>query len=407
MAFVFENNYLGIKSKDSFFSLNDYCKDKEEAFYIYDLDAIEQRFNFFREGFSGNKNKIRIHYAMKANSHPEILKKLKSLGAHVDVVSLGEIKLAMKNNFLAEDIVFSGVGKSKHELTEALKLGVYQINVESTAELTRIGEIAKKLNVKASVGIRFNPDVNPETHPYITTGFRENKFGLDFSEISNIDKIKQQFADNIILRGVSIHIGSQIRDNSSFIDALEKTLKHFKLIQSNPNWEATTLDIGGGLGINYDNPDVDSDLPLITEYTDRLTKVLNTIDADIICEPGRVLVGRFGVLVSKVEYIKQNEYKNFAILNTGMHHIMRPCLYKAHHNILAVDNSERKNVLYDVVGPICESSDVLGFKRILPELKQDDWVAIMDAGAYGFVMASGYNQHVLPDEFVVEGGKIL
>jgi len=407
MAFVFQGNFLGIKNKDSFFSLNDFCADKEEAFYIYDLDGIEQRFIFFRDGFKDCKNTVRIHYAMKANSHPLILKKLKSLGAFVDVVSLGEIRLAMANNFLAEDIVFSGVGKSKKELTEALKLGIYQINVESTAELIRIGEIAQKLKVVANVGVRFNPDVSPETHPYITTGFRENKFGLDFSEVSNLDKIKQQFSESINLQSISIHIGSQIRDNSSFIDALEKTLKHFKLVQNNPNWNIKSLDIGGGLGINYDNPDITTDLPLITEYTAKLTKVLNTIDADIICEPGRVIVGRFGCLVSKVEYIKQNEYKNFAILNTGMHHIMRPCLYKAHHNIVAVDNNQRRNILYDIVGPICESSDVLGYKRILPEIKQEDWVGIMDAGAYGFVMASGYNQHELPEEVVVSAGKVL
>ncbi len=411
MSFTYKDNNLGVSQSENFFSLSSFSKNHDEPFYIYDLDGIVERFNVFKSGFSSLENNLRVHYAMKANSNKIVLSALKKEGARVDVVSLGEIKLALSCGFEPADIVFSGVGKSVKEITEALKLGIYQINIESVAELERIGSIASQLGVVAPVAVRFNPDVNPETHPYITTGFRENKFGLNFSEIPRIDDVKKKFNDNIRLQGLSIHIGSQIRNNTSFVDALEKTLKHLYLLEKNKCWNIQSLDIGGGVGIHYDNPDAYSDHELMQDYSSKMVEALSGVNSaiDIICEPGRVIVGRFGCLMTKVEYIKQNEFKNFAIVNSGMHHLMRPCLYNAQHTILPVVKVDGpcKQVLYDVVGPICESSDVVGHDRLLPELQQGDWLGVMDAGAYGFVMASHYNQHELPQEIVVQNGQVI
>ncbi len=407
MAFSIIDNQLVIANKELSYSVSDICKNQEEPFYLYDLDGIESRFDYFAKGLKKASQDLRVHYAMKANSHPLILQKLKSLGAHVDVVSLGEVKLAMENHFLASDIIFSGVGKSVKEITECLKLGIYQINVESLPELERIAQISKKLGVVAPIGIRFNPDVNPETHPYITTGFRENKFGLDFSDAGKIDLVVSDYKDQLNLQGMSIHIGSQIKDTQSFADAIEKTINVYKTLEQNPLWNLQSLDIGGGLGINYNTIDETTDLSLIDEYCALVKAKTQNFPGTLICEPGRVLVARFGALLGRVEYIKNNNYKNFAILNTGMHHLMRPCLYSATHNIVPViENTDGKDVLYDVVGPICESSDVLGSDRLLKELKQDDWLAILDAGAYGAVMASNYNQHEMMGEFVVSSNQV-
>lgn len=369
--------------------------------YVYDWDEIMERLASFRAAF---RSEPEIHYAVKANANPEILRRFAQMGIGADVVSLGEIFQALNAGFAAGKIIFSGVGKTREELEFAVAEEIEQINVESPQELERIAEIAKRLGKKARVGIRINPDVDPDTHPYITTGFRENKFGMDCSFVPELISILEENRNCVELKGTAIHIGSQLLNIDCIVEAVEKTIPIYQEFKSR-GFPVETFDIGGGLGVNYhacDNGDV---WTRIQDYGAQISERLQDLDCRIFCEPGRILVGPAGVLLAEVQYIKQSPFKNFAILNTGMHHILRPALYQAYHRILPlVEETGRDMEVYDIVGPICESSDVLGKNRTLPQLQQGDYVAIADAGAYGFSMASFYNAHAFPQEILAEQG---
>ncbi len=400
--FSYCENQLGIVDGESFISLSECIREKlgqyESPVYVYDKMALSKKLTEFKKAFS---IPISIHYALKSNSHPEILGLFNEAGIGLDVVSGGELSLGLKHNFKPKQIVFSGVGKTKQEIKKAIDSDILQINIESPQELIRVGQMAKATSKKVDVAFRVNPDVNPDTHPYITTGFRENKFGMDESFFPELKEILKTYESSLNLVGLTLHIGSQIKEMLPFKEAIEKTLVQYRQLQAE-GYDLKTFDIGGGLGLSYEKEDAAEDARLLTEYGALISDIFKNFDGQVLCEPGRILTARQGVLVSQVQYIKKTESKVFAILDTGMHHLMRPCLYQAYHRVLPlVADTAKPKINYDIVGPICESSDVIGRDRYMQELKQDDLVAIMDAGAYGAVMANSYNEHGPVTEIVV------
>ncbi len=364
--------------------------------YVYDLDAIASRVQELSLAFD---ERVEIHYALKANANPILLSKFKKLGLGADTVSWGEILLALKAGFKPENIIFSGIGKTEGEIENAIRKNVYQINVESPQELERIGKVSKKLKKNVRLAFRMNPDVNPQTHPYITTGFRENKFGMDVSFLSELKIILAKYK-TLKLQGLTLHIGSQLLEFDSIFEAIKKTIPIFKDLRAS-GFDMQTFDIGGGVGIPYDG----GMAPDLKKYGSIILEALKPLNCKILTEPGRLLVGPFGVLVTKVEYVKSSPNKSFAIVDTGMHHLIRPPLYKAHHRVWPLTRRHEDKHHYDVVGPICESSDFLAKDVELHGLEQGDYLAILDTGAYGYSMASFYNAHKLPKEIVIEKGK--
>ena len=350
--------------------------------YVYCFERVRQKLKILRQSFSQD---LHIHYSMKANSHRGLLKKLRREGVGVDVVSGGEIQRAFECGFRGKDIIFSGVGKSVDEIELSLKRQIHIFNIESPQELERIGQLAKKLKRTAQVSFRLNPDVNPVTHPYITTGFRNNKFGMDRSFVPALLKILKKYPHSLNLVGLDFHIGSQLFEIGPFEDAAKKALPLFN-------------NIGGGIGVPYENRQ-SLDLAL---YGKKIEKLLTGMDATLLCEPGRFLVADAGVLLTKVEYIKKTPSKNFVIVDTGMHHLLRPALYQAFHKILPVSKKRRLSLKTDVVGPICESSDWLAQNRKMQKMEQDEILAICDTGAYGYVMCSDYNLHEKPTEVLLD-----
>jgi diaminopimelate decarboxylase len=333
---------------------------------------------------------------MKANSNRQILKLFKKEGLGVDVVSAGEIKRALECGFKGDDIIFSGVAKTADEIRFALKTRIDIFNVESPQELERIGAIAKKSKSQTQVSFRLNPNVDPKTHPYITTGFRQNKFGMDHSFLPELLRILARYPNALKLVGLDFHIGSQLTDLKPLVEATEKTIKIFRDLRAQ-GFPLRYFDIGGGLGISYNGEKTIN----AREYGRRVEKLLAPLDCEILTEPGRFLVGDAGVLLTRVEYIKKTPYKTFVVVDTGMHHLLRPALYGAKHRILPVTKSGERLMTVDVVGPICESSDSLGSNRKMPLPDQGDILAIMDAGAYGYVMASDYNLKEWPEEILI------
>jgi diaminopimelate decarboxylase len=398
MSVTYQGDHLFVGKHDLYELMRER---KGHPCYVYDLQNIKDRYAKLLQSLEG-LSQLSVHYALKANAHPQILKCLKSLGSRVDVVSGGELQHALDQGFSGDDIIFSGVAKSVEEIELALQSKIRQINVESPQELRRIGELALQYKQIASVAFRMNPEVSPETHPYITTGMSENKFGMDRSFIPELVAILQEYKDHLNLRGLTMHIGSQLTDLSAMKEAIQKLLAighEFQVF----GYPVSSLDIGGGVGIHYNTGDEAKDFTLMEEYGRTVVHSLKDFKGEILIEPGRVLVARSGVLLCQVEYIKSTPHKNFAIVNTGMHHLMRPALYQAQHRILPLQqkNLNKSQKLYDVVGPICESSDFLAKNYPMPELQQGDYLAICDAGAYGFSMANNYNMHGLPDEIIL------
>lgn len=373
-------------------------------FYLYDLDGMRLRTRALRAAHPG----LQLHYALKANGSPRVLRTFLSEGTGVDTVSAGEIRRALAAGFEPAQVIFSGVGKTRAELEYAIGLEIKQINVESPQELQRIVAIARALGKKPRIAFRLNPDVDAKTHPYITTGFRENKFGMGEHFFPELLAILRDAGPSVELRGLTLHIGSQLLDLAPLEDAIRITLRAYQEFRA-AGHPLRTLDVGGGIGIPYkeEHRSPPRDLEFISAYGALLGRALKGFDGDVLCEPGRILVGAAGTLVSEVQYVKETPFRNFLIVNTGMHHLMRPSLYQAHHRILPLaQNADRQIRRYDVVGPICESSDVLGKDREMPEVRQGEFVAIADAGAYGRSMASYYNEHAMPEELFWEKGAL-
>lgn len=392
---------LTYKSNRLYFRRHDLLKiarAKGTPSYVYCFDRVKENLNDLAGAFRGP---IHIHYAMKANANAALLSKLRQLNSKnrkvgVDVVSGGEILRALDSGFTGSQIIFSGVGKRQEEVELALYKKILMFNVESPQELERIGQTAKLLKKRADVSFRLNPNVDPKTHPYITTGFKNNKFGMDKSFLPELLKILRRYPSALNLLGLDFHIGSQLIDIKPFLAAAKNVIPIFQDLRSQ-GFALTHLDIGGGVGIPYKGgTGLD-----IKKYGHQIEKLLRPLGCDLILEPGRFLVADAGVLLSQVEYVKKTPHKTFVILNTGMHHLIRPALYGAHHEILPLEKSSRRKIKMDVVGPICESSDFLAQNRVMPELRQGEWVAICDAGAYGYTMVSDYNLQPRPKEIVL------
>lgn len=398
-SYSYVNGQLGATTASGWKSLSDVLTKFTKPVYIYNAYTIQSRIDALKKALTSIN--FTAHYAMKANDNKEILALIKKNSLGIDVVSAGEAKRAIEVGFKPTEIIFSGVAKSKDELTFAIQQKFKQINVESLPELERIGQICKALNMSANVGLRLNPDIKVDTHPYITTGFRENKFGLPEEQIKTAIDIVKKYQPLIVLKGLSSHLGSQIRDLSPIADALKAMISVNSLLKA-AGFQIETLDIGGGVGIDYHTDDEASEYKMIADFGDIISSHKAELPLQLLLEPGRWIVGRSGILCAQVEYVKNNGFKNFLILNTGMNHLMRPSLYKAFHRTLPVlAGANDKHSLCDIVGPICESSDVLGHDRMLPPMKEGDWVAIMDAGAYGMAMANSYNRHEFPSEILI------
>lgn len=382
--------FLKYKNGELVFGLKEHrladLKGRQTPLYLYEWSGIESRFQTMMNAFDG---KAELHFAMKSNSHPEILSGLAKLGAGVDIVSGGELQLALKAGFPAGRIVFSGVGKSANEIRQALQAGVQQINVESEPELLRIQKIARELKVKAPVALRLNPDISAETHPYITTGFRENKFGLEKGAALRCLDILKSDLETLKFQGLTLHIGSQLFKIHDYRDALLWLLDFADEVEA-AGLKITNLDLGGGLGIYYEADRHEAEEALLKEYAQMVSQELKDRDYQLQLEPGRWIVGHSGALVTKVEYVKSTPYKNFLIVDSGMHHLLRPSLYGAIHRVFPLREATADDV-YDVVGPICESSDFLAKKCPLPPMQEGDLLVVADAGAYGYEMGSEYN----------------
>jgi diaminopimelate decarboxylase len=366
--------------------------------YVYSKNTLIQTFESFKKGLL--KTDHLICFAVKANSNIAILNLFASLGAGFDIVSGGELERVLYAGGDPQKIVFSGVGKTASEIEAALKVNILCFNVESRSELLRIEDVAKTLNVKAPISIRVNPDVDAKTHPYISTGLKDNKFGVDFNQALTL-YLEAKNLTHIEIKGIDCHIGSQITELKPFVDALDRVLFLVDQLKKN-GIHLSHIDIGGGVGISYQ----DESPPDFEIYTKEILSKIQNLNVKMIFEPGRALVGNTGVLLSKVEYLKQNDVKHFAIIDAAMNDLMRPTLYDAYHEIKVVHEHDTKPQSFDVVGPVCESGDFIAKNRSL-KLKENDLICIMSTGAYGMSMSSNYNSRGRAAEVMVDHDKVF
>jgi diaminopimelate decarboxylase len=364
-------------------------------FYLYSYKTLVRHFRAFDSAFEGVRHLV--CYSVKANSNVALLRIFVNLGAGLDVVSGGELFRGLKSGVDPNKVVFSGVGKTEEEIEYALQSGILMFNVESSQEMSRIDELAGKMGIKAPVAIRVNPDIDPKTHPYISTGLKENKFGIDFNR-SMEEYISAQGLPHIEIVGVDCHIGSQLIEIQPFVEALRR-LKELVRALGERGVKIQYLDLGGGLGITYK----DEVPPHPTEYAEAIVEETSDLDYTLIFEPGRVIVGNAGILVSRVLYTKETGEKNFVIVDAGMNDLIRPSLYGSFQGILPVTKGEEEEIVADVVGPICESGDFMAKNRRMPKFKRGDLIAVMSAGAYGFSMSSNYNSRPRVCEVLVKG----
>ncbi len=367
-------------------------------FYCYSTATLERHFKVFRDALP--KGSL-IAFSVKANGNQAVLKTLARQGAGADVVSGGELAKALAAGIPADKIVFSGVGKTAEEMRSGLEAGIYQFNVESEPELLALDEVAKSLGVRAPVTLRINPDVDAKTHAKITTGTAETKFGIPFGRAREAYAHAAKLA-NIEIVGIDVHIGSQITDLEPFEAAFRRAAELVGILRADGH-TITRLDLGGGLGVPYENSNMPPPDP--QAYGRMVSKVTKNLGCSLSFEPGRLIAANAGVLVSRVIYVKHGEARHFLIIDAGMNDLIRPAMYEAHHEIAAVTEPEVGSArpLYDVVGPVCETSDLFAAGRALPELKSGDLVAILSAGAYGAVMASDYNARPRLAEVLVHG----
>ncbi len=362
--------------------------------YVYSYATLKHHFCVFDEAFS--KVPHLTCFAMKANSNLAILNLFGSLGGGVDIVSGGELFRARKAGIPADRIVYSGVGKTIEEVDYALKENILMFNIESELELEAINTRAGELGTRARIALRVNPDVDPKTHPYISTGLKKNKFGIDIEGAIHSYKRAMEL-DHIEILGVDCHIGSQLTDISPFVDALKRLRVLIDRLEE-VGIPVRYLDLGGGLGIVYDQESP----PHPHEYAEAILSELEGLSCTLIFEPGRVIVGNAGVLLTHVLYTKKSASKDFVIVDAGMNDLVRPSLYGSYHQILPVVKSDREMQVVDVVGPICESGDFLARERGLPMVQPGDCLAVMSAGAYGFTMSSNYNSRPRASEVLVK-----
>ena len=371
--------------------------------YVYSRAALSESFAEFRQTLDKHPagNGALVCYAVKANPNLAILSLFAKLGAGFDIVSGGELQRALAAGADPRKIVFSGVGKTAAEMEQALHAGIFCFNVESAPEVDRLNEVAGKLGKKAPISFRVNPNVDPKTHPYISTGLKANKFGIAYDDALSLYR-RAASLPHLEITGIDCHIGSQLLDASPFTEALDKVLLLIDQLAS----EGITLhhiDLGGGLGIRYRD---DEPAPTVASYLTPLLDKLTGRGLQVVLEPGRRLVGNAGLLLTRIEYLKPGEEKNFAIVDAAMNDLMRPALYDAWHDIVAV--SDRKDIAeqsYSIVGPVCESGDFLGHQRPLA-VQPGDLLAVLSAGAYGMSMSSNYNTRPRCAEVLVDGSQL-
>lgn len=390
-------NYVDNKLWCEEVPVDDIAGEVGTPFYLYSHGSMTRHFRVFDTAFADVPHII--CFSVKSNSNIAILKIFVNEGGGMDVVSGGELYRALRAGADPRKVVYSGVGKRVDEIESALKAGILMFNVESSQELELINNCAGSMGKKAGIALRINPDIDPMTHPHIATGLKESKFGIDV-ERSLKEYRKAKKLEHVDIIGVDCHIGSQVTEISPFLDAVDRLKKMIFLLREE-DIDIKYLDLGGGLGITYDNetpPDPE-------EYAKAIIDASNGIGCTFILEPGRVIVGNAGILVSKVLYTKSNVDKNFIVVDAGMNDLIRPSLYDSYHNIQPVTLNDRESFLADVVGPICESGDFLARGRMLPRFNKEDLIAVMSAGAYGFTMASNYNSRPRIPEILVKGNR--
>ena len=366
--------------------------------YIYSRATLERHWHAFNSALGDHPHLI--CYAVKANSNIGILNIMAKLGSGFDIVSQGELERVLAAGGDASKVVFSGVAKSRAEIMRALEVGIRCFNVESVAELHHINQIAGEMGKVAPISLRVNPDVDAHTHPYISTGLKENKFGVSVDEAREVYKLAATLP-HVKITGMDCHIGSQLTELQPFLDATDRLIRLMEQLKED-SITLKHLDLGGGLGVTY----TDETPPHPSDYaTALLNKLKDYEDLEIILEPGRAIAANAGILVAKVQYLKSNESRNFAITDTGMNDMIRPALYEAYMNIIEIDRTlGREKTIYDVVGPVCETSDFLGKQRELA-IAEGDYIAQRSAGAYGASMSSNYNSRPRTAEVLVDGNK--
>ncbi|KTC17178.1 diaminopimelate decarboxylase [Pseudomonas marginalis ICMP 9505] len=362
--------------------------------YVYSRAHIEAQYRSFADALQGTPSLV--CYAVKANSNLGVLNVLARLGAGFDIVSRGELERVLAAGGTADKIVFSGVGKSREDMRRALEVGVHCFNVESTDELERLQIVAAEMGVRAPVSLRVNPDVDAGTHPYISTGLKENKFGIAIADAEDV-YIRAAQLPNLEVLGVDCHIGSQLTTLPPFIDALDRLLALIDRLGECGIY-LHHIDLGGGVGVRYR----DEEPPLVADYIKAVRERIEGRDLTLMFEPGRYIVANAGVLLTQVEYLKHTEHKDFAIVDAAMNDLIRPALYQAWMNVSAVKPRAGETRAYDIVGPICETGDFLAKDRQLA-LEEGDLLAVHSAGAYGFVMSSNYNTRGRTAEVLVDG----
>lgn len=378
-------------------SLAQLAEDYGTPLYVYSRATLERHWHAFDKSVGDHPHLV--CYAVKANSNLGVLNTLARLGSGFDIVSAGELERVVAAGGNPAKVVFSGVGKTAAEMKRALELNIKCFNVESEPELERLNQVAGEMGVKAPISLRINPDVDAKTHPYISTGLRDNKFGIAFDRAPDVYRLAQRL-ENISIHGIDCHIGSQLTSIEPFIDATDRLLALIDSLKAE-GINIKHLDVGGGLGVVYR----DELPPQPSEYAKALlSRLANHQDLELIFEPGRAIAANAGVLLTRVEFLKHTEHKNFAIIDAAMNDLMRPALYQAWQDIVPVSPREGAALTYDLVGPVCETGDFLGKDRSLV-LKQGDLLAVRSAGAYGFAMSSNYNTRTRAAEVIVDGDK--
>jgi diaminopimelate decarboxylase len=376
--------------------VNDIAERFDTPCYVYSRAAIESRWREYDEALSGVDHLV--CFAVKANSNLAVLNVLARLGSGFDIVSIGELERVLAAGALPEKVVFSGVGKLESEIEQALARGVHGFNVESASELTRISQIAGKMGLRARISIRVNPDVDAKTHPYISTGLEENKFGIPIAEAEAI-YVQASRDANLDVRGVDCHIGSQLTSVGPLGDAIDRLLALIDRLRTG-GVVLEELDVGGGLGITYD----EEVPPTPNDYMALVLQKIEGRGLKLLVEPGRSICGNAGLLLTRVQYLKRNGARDFAVVDAAMNDFIRPALYSGWSRIVATQSAgpETPTAVYDVVGPVCESADFLGKERELA-IEEGDCLAVLSAGAYGYVMSSNYNSRPRPPEIMVDG----
>jgi len=374
------------------------ARDVGTPFYLYSYHTLVRHFTVFNQAF--DRMPHLVCYSAKANSNIALIRLFAGLGGGVDVVSGGELYRALKGGADPGKIVFSGVGKREDEIEYALESGILMFNVESSQELRVINDVAGRIKKKAPIAIRVNPDIDPKTHPYISTGLKKNKFGIDIHMAQKAYQVASELP-NVQIVGIDCHIGSQLVEVEPVVEALRKLKRLVEELRKG-GMGIHYLDLGGGLGITYE----DEEPPQPVDYASNILEELKGFDCTLILEPGRVIVGNAGILVTQVLYTKENEAKKFVIVDAGMNDLVRPSYYGSYHQVLPVRQESREEIVADVVGPLCESSDFLAKDRKVQRLQSGELVAVMSAGAYGFSMSTNYNSRRKVAEVLVRGSQM-